>query len=187
MLDDFGYADKTEVFAQLAAEYSLSHSPRQLFEDFQHHLLISLCGMPQAPEVLLGLRERGVKLGVVTNGQTGMQSAVLERLGLLPLLDDVLISGAVGIAKPDPRLYALALSRLGLSAEETLFVGDSPRNDVQGPQLAGMRAAHLPTSHPLPPDVVPDFELSGLADLLTLLSQQKAAHPSAGASGLEEG
>lgn len=167
-LDDFGYANKADVFARLATEYSLPHAPHQLFDDFRRFLPISVCVMPQAREVLLELRDRGLKLGVVTNGQTEMQSAVLEKLGLLPLLDDVLISGAVGITKPDPRLYALALSRLGLRAGETLFVGDSPSNYIQGPQLAGMRAAYLPTGHPLPAGTVPDMMLARLTDLLAL-------------------
>ena len=106
-----------------------------------------------------------------------MQHAVMERLGLLPLIDDLLISEAAGVAKPDPRFYALALARLGVEAPEALFVGDSPANDIAGPQAAGMRAAYLPTGHPLPPGVVPDFVLTGLGDVLRLVAPAADSEP----------
>lgn len=168
-LDNFGYRPKPEVFAALVAEYQLAHAQDALFADFRQHKLAAVKRMAGAHEVLLELRRRGLRLSVLTNGRSEMQYAVMERLGLLPLIDDLIISEAAGIAKPDPRIYDLALARLGVSASETLFVGDSPANDVAGPQVAGMRAAYLPTGHPLPPDVVPDFVLSGLADVLRLV------------------
>jgi len=169
-LDDFGYRPKPDVFAMLVAEYRLPHAPDVLFDDFRQHTLAAVKPVAGAHEVLLELRRRGLRLGVLTNGRTEMQHAVMERLGLLPLIDDLLISEAAGVAKPAPRSYALALARLGVEAPETLFVGDSPANDIAGPQAAGMRAAYLPTSHPLPPGVVPDFVLTGLSDVLQLVS-----------------
>lgn len=169
-LDDFGYRPKPEVFAALVAEYQLAHDPAALFTDFRLHKLPAVKLMADAHDVLTELRRRGLRLGVLTNGRTEMQYAVMERLGLLALIDDLIISEAAGMAKPDPRIYALALAQLGTTAGETLFVGDSPANDVAGPQAAGMRAAYLPTGHLLPPDVMPDFVLSGLADVLRLSS-----------------
>lgn len=152
----------------LVAEYQLSHHPDELYADFGAHKLPAVQLMAQAHEVLSELRRRGFKLSVLTNGRTQMQYAVMERLGLLPLIDDDLISEEVGIAKPAPRIYSLALSRLGLEAHQVLFVGDSPHNDIAGPQAAGMKAAYLPISHPLPSGVVPDFTLSQLSDVLGL-------------------
>ncbi|AZI42063.1 HAD family hydrolase [Deinococcus psychrotolerans] len=179
-LDDFGYCPKPEVFAALVAEYQLSHDPAALLADFREHKPLAVKLMVGAHEVLAELRRRGLKIGVLTNGRTAMQHTVMERLGLLPLVDDLIISGAAGIAKPDPRIYELALERLGVPAGKTLFVGDSPRNDIAGPQAAGMRAAYLPTSHPLPSGTVPDFVLRRLADVLALIDPSiwklKTAH-----------
>lgn len=168
-LDDFGYRPKPEVFATLVAEYRLAHAPDVLFADFRQYKLAAVRLMAGAHEVLRELRRRGLRLGVLTNGRTEMQTAVVERLGLLPLIDDLLISEAAEVAKPDPRFYALSLARLGVEASEALFVGDSPANDIAGPQAAGMRAAYLPTGHPLPPGVVADFVLTGLSDVLRLV------------------
>ena len=158
-----GHTKRFDLPAGYAARFTV-------LGDFSQHLLSGPAPMPGAHEVLAELRRRGLKLGVVTNGRTQMQSSVMERLALRPLVDDLLISEAAGLAKPDPACYALALARLGLSAGETLFVGDSPRNDVLGPQLAGMRAAHLPSSHPLSPDIVPDFALRTLRELLPIMN-----------------
>ncbi|WP_161883696.1 HAD family hydrolase [Deinococcus alpinitundrae] len=168
-LDDFGYRSKPEVFAALVTEYRLPHDPAALLADFGEHKLAAVRLMAGAHELLRELRRRDLKLGVLTNGRTELQTAVVERLGLLPLIDDLLISEAAGVAKPDARFYGLALARLGVEAPEALFVGDSPTNDIVGPQAAGMRAAYLPTGHPLPPGVVPDFVLTGLSDMLRLV------------------
>ena len=48
------------------------------------------------------------------------------------------ISGVEGIEKPDPRIYALALERLGIEASEAVFVGDNPEFDVEPPAAIGM-------------------------------------------------
>lgn len=168
-LDDFGYRPKPEVFVALVAEYQLAHDPAALTADFGQYKLPAVKLMAGAHEVLAELRRRGLKIGVLTNGRTAVQFAVMERLGLLPLVDDLIISEAATIAKPDPRIYEQALKRLGVSAGETLFVGDLPANDIAGLQAAGIRAACLPTSHPLPAGLPPDFTLSRLADVLPLL------------------
>ncbi len=123
--------------------------------------------MPYALDLLHTLRQSGLKLSIITNGRTEGQASVLEQLGLLPLIDDVLISEEVGISKPDPRIYTLALERLGVSAAETWFVGDSPKNDVWGPQQVGIRAAFLPTGHALNGET-PDAVLRDLRDVLRL-------------------
>ncbi len=110
---------------------------------------------------------------MLTNGEADKQRLCLERLGLTARLDCAVISAEVELAKPDPRIYALALRQLGTPASVTLFVGDSPVNDIRGPQRAGMRAAYLPTGHALPADIVPDVTLSSLSDLLTLVLQSR--------------
>jgi len=165
-LDDFGYRPKAEVFPRLVREFGLKHDPAMLLQDFNDHAWADCQPMPHTLEVLDTLRQRGLKLGLVTNGRSDKQRQCLGGLGLDDAFDAVLISEEVGFGKPDPRLYALALDALDRPPSEVLFVGDSPRNDVAGPQAAGMRAAWLPTSHALPHGVTPDFVLSDLTDVL---------------------
>lgn len=174
-LDDFGYVHKRQVFAQLVQEFGLPHDPEALYQDFLEHAWTAPALMPGAHELLDALRALGLRLGAVTNGRTDKQRRCLDALDLTPRLDAVLVSEEVGLSKPDPRIYTSALERLGIPASQTLFVGDSPVNDVQGPQHSGMRAAWLPTGHPLPPGGLPDFVLSCLGDVLGIV--QRANDP----------
>jgi FMN phosphatase YigB (HAD superfamily) len=65
----------------------------------------------------------------------------LIEIGLRELFATVLDSSVVGFTKPDPRIFALALERLGVEASDALMVGDSPSADVDGAHGAGIRAA----------------------------------------------
>lgn len=175
-LDDFGYRPKAEVFALLVQEFGVKHGPATLLQDFHDHAGADCQLTPHTLEVLDTLRQGGLKLGLVTNGESGKQRQCLSSLGLDDAFGAVLISEELGFGKPDPRVYAAALNSLRLPASEVLFVGDSPRNDVAGPQAAGLRAAWLPTSHPLPQDVTPDFVLDDLTHLLKLLPAATPGH-----------
>lgn len=165
-LDDFGYRPKREMLPQLVREFGLTHDPEVLFADFWTHL-DEARPMPHAHEVLRDLRARGLRLGIVTNGWEEAQTRCLEGCGLTGLVDDVVISKVVGLSKPDPTIYRLALARLGMTAAQTWFVGDSPRNDVWGPGQVGLRTAYLPTGHGLAGET-PDVVLRDLRDVLTL-------------------
>lgn len=86
-----------------------------------------------------GARERR-RLGIVTNGPPDVQRDKVELLGLADLVDFVVISGEVGVEKPDPRIYAEALRRGGATVDEAVFIGDAPQFDILGAHNAGMRS-----------------------------------------------
>jgi len=177
-LDDFGYRGKREVFTTLTREFELPTSPDELLQDYDAHGWDECQLMPHAHEVLDDLRAGGVRIGIVTNGWTAKQYACLDALDLTKRADTVIISQAVGVSKPHPGIYTLALDALNVRADETLFVGDSPVNDIAAPQAMGMRAAYLPTGHVLPEDVLPDFILKDLRDVLGLMIGRSAQmHP----------
>jgi putative hydrolase of the HAD superfamily len=145
-------------------ELGLSHDPDALLADFLETSLAAPVAMPHAHDVLRELRTRGLLIGVVTNGWVEAQTLCLDRSGLAPLVDDVVISKGVGLSKPGPAIYTLALARLGVGAADAWFVGDSPRNDVWGPQQVDLRAAYLPTGHALKGET-PDAVLRDLRDV----------------------
>lgn len=166
-LDDLGYRPKRELLPGLVRELGLPHDPEALLADFSATFLAAPVPMPHAHTVLRELRAHGLRIGVVTNGWVEAQTACLNGCGLAALVDDAVISQEVGLSKPDPAVYRLALSRLGVSAADAWFVGDSPRNDVWGPQQVGLRAAYLPTGHALKGET-PDAVLRDLRDVLRL-------------------
>jgi putative hydrolase of the HAD superfamily len=111
--------------------------------------------------LLSALRAAGVITGIVTHGWTIKQAEKIVRLGLLPHLDKqaVFISDQLGISKPNPKIYALALRDLGLEAPEAMYVGDSPSHDVTPPKSLGMKAVWARRASrfkPGPADASPD-------------------------------
>ena len=169
VLDDFGYRSKAEVFPQLVAEFGLKQDPQALLDDFSDHAWADCQLMPHSHEVLAELRRRGLKLGIITNGWSEKQLQALGGLGLTHLFDDVVVSETVGLRKPDPAIFHLALSRLSVQPHEALYVGDSPTNDVLGPQQAGMKAALFPGGHALPGHIKPDYLLQDLRGVLEIV------------------
>jgi putative hydrolase of the HAD superfamily len=103
-------------------------------------------------EALTELRARGISTGVVSNFDLRLHG-LLEGLELAPLLDAVVLPSDAGAEKPDPRIFRLALERLGKPAAASVFVGDSAERDLAGARAVGMRAVDvgsLATLHELP-------------------------------------
>jgi putative hydrolase of the HAD superfamily len=97
---------------------------------------------PDAAAALDAFRARGTQLVVASNWDCSLPR-VLAEAGLAPLVNAVVSSASVGAAKPDRALFAAALDRAGVVAEEAVHVGDSPEHDVAGAQAAGIRAVLL--------------------------------------------
>jgi putative hydrolase of the HAD superfamily len=95
--------------------------------------------VPGALDLLRALHGH-VALGVVTNNVASEQLEKIETCGMAPWLDAVIISEQVGVAKPDPRIFALALDRLGVAPDAAVMVGDNWAIDVVGARAAGLRA-----------------------------------------------
>jgi putative hydrolase of the HAD superfamily len=87
------------------------------------HLRRILVPRPDAETTLHSLRERGLRLGMISNA-SGEVSGLWAETPLAPLFDAVLFSADERLMKPDPRLYRRMAARLGVAPEECLFVGD---------------------------------------------------------------
>jgi putative hydrolase of the HAD superfamily len=94
---------------------------------------------PEVPDALARLRAAGARLAVVSNWDVSLHD-VLERTALRSLVDAVVISAELGVAKPDPAIFRAALERLGAPAAGALHVGDSVEHDVAGARAAGLEA-----------------------------------------------
>ena len=90
------------------------------------------------PPVLTQLRQK-YRLGVISNAN-GTLHKKLQELGLADAFDIVVDSGVEGVEKPDPRLFHIALDRLGARASEAAYVGDLYHVDVLGARAAGIEA-----------------------------------------------
>lgn len=140
-----------------------------------------LAPYPGATELLRDLSALRVRVGVVTHGWTMKQAEKLVRLGLARFLDhdSIFISDLIGIAKPNPKLWAVALRRHGLSPERAMYVGDHPVNDIAPPKSLGMRTVlarlrHRTSEEPaaLPAAQEPDHVIASYAELRGLLRER---------------
>lgn len=114
--------------------------------------------------VLERLRGTGRRLAVVSNSN-GTVRAKLERLGLARFFEAIVDSREEGVEKPDPRIFAIALERLGARPETTAHVGDLYHVDVVGARAAGLRAVLVdPLNLYLDHDCVRVPSLTALAD-----------------------
>jgi putative hydrolase of the HAD superfamily len=98
--------------------------------------------LPDVLESLRRLRRCGLELAVVANFDLTLHER-LDQLGIAPLLSAVVTPADAGTAKPDPRIFELALERLGIVPERALHIGDSP-GDEEGATAAGMKFAWAP-------------------------------------------
>jgi len=107
-----------------------------------------------AVPTLQALRRRGLKLGVISNWDSRLRR-IADGLGLTPLMDVVVISAEAGVRKPHPAIFARALNRIGVGADEAMHVGDLPEEDIEGARRAGLRPVYVDRERrdEPPPDV----------------------------------
>jgi putative hydrolase of the HAD superfamily len=137
-------------------------------EDFAARRRAAWTLFPDAVACLQRLRARGVPLALVTNGDARQQRHKIERHGLAPFFDAILIEGEFGTGKPDESVYRHVLARLGAAPREAAMVGDHLEFDVGAPQRLGLTGVWLDRERrgvPAETAVRPDRVIHTLADL----------------------
>lgn len=112
----------------------------ELYDEFtgpEHYRLFE-----DVQESLAELEGRGFRLGVVSNFAPTLRS-ILEDKGIARYFDPLIVSTEVGLEKPNPAIFKLALERSGLGPEEVLYVGDHDQNDIWAPNQAGIAAVKI--------------------------------------------
>ena len=169
-LDDNGGRSRTDLFAQLGAEFPMIGSPEDLLADFTEHGFSTCQWIDGAEAVLTWCRETGLRTAVITNGPSGMQRAKLRSLGLAERVDTILVSGEEGVSKPSSEIFHRAAQRLGVRPDQCVFVGDNPVADVDGARRAGMRDVWVEREIPWPGDLaMATHSIAALASLPDLL------------------
>jgi HAD superfamily hydrolase (TIGR01509 family) len=98
-----------------------------------------LVPVPGAVETIAALRERGLKTGLITVCSEDVVSLWAET-DFHGLFDAEVFSAAVGLRKPDPQIYGIALEKLGVEAKDAMFVGDGANDELGGAERVGMTA-----------------------------------------------
>lgn len=137
---------------------------------------------PDTLAVLDELRERGYKIGLVTNSLSPMwvRDVELAGYGLLDRLDARITSGDTGFMKPHPAVFWRMLGLLNSTPDCAMFVGDSPMHDIRGANEVGLTSVQIDPPHlnreAKRPIEQPDFTITSLSELLSLLENLKSRH-----------
>ena len=121
---------------------------------------------PDVELTLSGLRAKGLKLGLVSNGFKQDLDHVLGELGLKRWFDAVVCIDSCSCAKPDKRIFLYALDKLGVKADEAVFVGDSVVHDYEGALNVGIKSYLIDREGKLPSRYV---KIGCLTDLLAII------------------
>jgi HAD superfamily hydrolase (TIGR01509 family) len=140
---DLSFENHSRVFHELIADGpgvnpALSHVLYEVMLDTWH-------AYDDTVPTLRALREAGVRTCLLSNAGVPIAD-VLDREGVTPWVDGIVLSYEVGVVKPNPEIFRVALESLGLSAASVLMVGDNANDDGGGAAL-GMRTLILPRTH----------------------------------------
>jgi putative hydrolase of the HAD superfamily len=136
-----------------------------------------------AHDVLAELRDRGYRIGLISNtGRTPGYALreILDRLGLASSIDVMVFSNEHGVCKPQPSIFASLRDRLDVDYDEMMFVGDNLYVDVHGAQRLGITGVHFdpptrgtaiapPFEHGL--EIVPHATIRDLRELPEIISR----------------
>lgn len=176
-LDDvFAMAELTVAEDEVARE-----ATARLFAFWEPHTHTD----PDVVPLFTGLRERGIRIGVLSNTlwPRAEHDQIFARDGVLELIEATVYTSELPWAKPHPEAFLAALRAVGVAEPASaVYVGDRLFEDVYGAQAVGMRAVHVPHSE-IPEqqrghtEGVPDAVVHRIADLLAIIDGWRAAEP----------
>jgi len=145
--DEGGFRPRPELFAGLKEHFGLSAEvPAMVVAYDREHPRFTWVEEPVLAG-LASLRTAGWRVAVVTNGGTVQQSRKLEHTGIGATIDYCCISEAVGVRKPDARIFKHAAAQTGSTLAGGWMVGDHPAYDIAGGIAAGLSTALIGDHH----------------------------------------
>jgi len=141
LLESAGVRDEGEVAGTLAALYRDTYRTRRR----------AVAGA----RALMAAVKRHARIGIVSNNVLDEQQDKLTVCSLDQFVDQLVVSGEVGVSKPDPIIFRTAMHRLDVTSEETVMVGDSWIADIEGARGVGIRAIWFNPQRSAPPQYAP--------------------------------
>ncbi|PZD70736.1 Pyrimidine 5'-nucleotidase YjjG [Acaryochloris thomasi RCC1774] len=145
-LDANGTVWKDRVYESLISEFEIQGwSVPELLSVYE----LCFCGFSVPKN---GVRDaldeisKNYKLGLISNGMTPFQERNFQSLGFASQFESIIVSQAVDIRKPDPRIFELSCKELGIDTSEAIYVGDNPVADIEGARDTGLHTIFIPSS-----------------------------------------
>ncbi len=148
----------TDSPARPASASDLARQYRQQYE-------LAWRAVPGAMALAEAVKRAGLAFVIVTNNITSEQVLKIEHCGLRPYVDALITSEAVGVTKPDGRIFEAALTAAGVKPAEAVMLGDSWLTDVAGARAAGLRAVWLNRAGVARPDSMAGEDVAEIQSL----------------------
>lgn len=180
--DDQYRATMTWFYRRLLEEMEIPGDLEQMASALYDRFILREGFMPLFPDVepaLVRLRARGLRLGVLSNFPPHLEDT-LRQHGIHGYFDFFVVSSLVGLEKPDPAIFELAIQRAGVPREEILYVGDDLDDDIRGAQAVHL-AVLLIDRHDQWQEIGV-ARIRGLDELPALLDAAEPGYPSGGAA-----
>ena len=143
--DNGGFTRRGELFARFQETFGVAVSVDEYDREHPSFTWVE----PAVLEGLAALRTAGWRVAVVTNGSVVQQTRKLEHTGIVDAVDYCCISEAVGVRKPDPRIFSIAAENTGAGLAGGWMVGDHPAYDIAGGINAGLSTIRIGHHHQL--------------------------------------
>lgn len=161
-----------EVFEDMVRLHGAKISAAELAKEFRNMSIVRRCLFPHVKEILSTLHKKGAGVYLLSNAQSCFTRFELDLLGLTDLFDGILLSSDESVKKPLSEIFHRAFSRFGISAKNSVYVGNDRRDDIFGAHGVGMRTVYIETEQsreynmPLPD---PDFKAKDHCELKSIL------------------
>ena len=150
--------------------------PEGFEEDFKKNFIAKVWSYnilkEETLEVLEKLKER-YKLALLSNGSSTVQHNKIDHVGIEKYFDVVVVSGDVGIHKPDPKLFEYTLEKLNVRADEAMMIGDVFSTDILGAVRAGIKTVWLVEDEERPAFAYKGYRIRNLKELYEILEGEK--------------
>ncbi|PZO36637.1 MAG: L-2-haloalkanoic acid dehalogenase [Pseudanabaena frigida] len=139
-LDCRGHVWKDKVYQTMVAELEIGGIGwQELLDDYETQFQFHCIPFDFLFDVLNILKQQGYLLGIITNGLGKFQTRSIEELKIKDYFDVILISEIEKVRKPQPEIFQRAIDRLGVSASNSVFIGDHPEADILGAKNVNMK------------------------------------------------
>ena len=173
--DDGGYRPRNLFFTDAKDHFGLPERASELAREYAMTAHDDYGYDPLLVAEVRSLVDAGLRVGIVTNGGVGQQVKI-QKLGIEPLLSCCVVSGLVGIRKPDPRIFDLAVAEAGGPGPFVPWmVGDNARYDVGGAQSAGLRGLWISLGRTWERELPPPDAIA--ADITSAMAFLRGAFP----------
>lgn len=161
---------RSERFARLFERLNLDSDPHKFSDLYEQNLGMGSYLLPGAEELLAELNGH-FQLLLITNGITNVQRPRLAGSTIKDTFSQVIISGEVGFAKPDPQIFDAAFAAMGYPPKKhCLIIGDSLSSDIRGGLNYGIDTCwYNPNSQSAEPSLLPTYEINQLGQILGIV------------------